>query len=241
MLKTNRLGAACLVLAFMPISSFAHAADLGGKPQREPVWSPQVSSYASPAIWTGVYAGLSAGYGWGTSEQEYDRNDNHGLASTSPEGVLAALTLGYNYDAGSGFVLGVEGDLGLLDLSADDKIVYDGHVYKTQFGPWWGTLRGRAGYAFDRTLIYGTAGAAFMGVDEVSIGNTPGETAHNKDTRSGWVVGGGVEHAFTPDTTFKIEYLHMDFGRYNGLSDNQETFYFDNTVDLVRAGVNYKF
>lgn len=185
MFTTFRLGAACLVLAFMPISSFAHAADLGGKAPREPVWQPQVSSYASPAIWTGVYAGLSAGYGWGTSEQEYDRNNNHGLASTSPEGVLAALTLGYNYDAGGGFILGVEGDLGLMDLTADDKVVYDGHIYKTHFGPWWGTLRGRAGYAFDRTLIYGTGGVAFMGVDEVSIGNTPGETATNKDTRSG--------------------------------------------------------
>ncbi len=234
------MGATCLVLAFVPISHVANAADLGGGP-REPQWVPQVSSYANPAIWTGLYGGISAGYGWGHSEQNYVRNDNHGLASTSPEGALAALTLGYNYDAGNGFILGLEGDLGLMDLSADDKIVYDGHIYKSQFGSWWGTVRGRAGYAIDRTLIYGTAGAAFMGVDEVSIGNTPGETAINRDTRSGWVVGGGVEHAFAPNATVKLEYLHMDFGKYNGLSDNQEPFYFDNQVDLVRAGVNYKF
>ena len=234
-------GAACFVLAFMTVSPFATAAAGGAKVPREPAWTPQTSSYASPAIWSGIYLGASIGYGWGDSEQEYDRNDNHGIASTSPEGVLAALTAGYNYDAGGGIILGIEGDLGLMDLTADDKVVYDGHIYKTHFGSWWGTLRGRAGYAFDNTLVYGTAGFAFMEVDEVSIGNTPGETATNRSARTGWVLGAGVEHAFAPNASVKLEYLHMDFGRYDGLSGNQETFYFDNTVDLVRAGVNYKY
>lgn len=235
------MGAICLVFAFMSIANVAAAADRSGKISPQPEWTPQVSSYSTPAIWTGFYAGLSLGYGWGASEQQYNRNGNHGLASTSPEGALAALTLGYNYDVGGGFIAGLEGDLGLMDVSADDKIVYDGHVYKTQFGPWWGTVRARAGYAFDRTLVYATGGAAFMAVDEVSIGNTPGETAINKDTRSGWVVGAGIEHAFAPNTSVKVEYLHMDFGSYHGFSDNQEDFAFKNEIDLVRLGVNYKF
>jgi len=29
--------------------------------------------------------------------------------------------------------------------------------------------------------------------------------------------------------------------RFNGLPDNREHFYFENDVDLVRVGVNYKF
>lgn len=236
---TKKMGVACLVLAFAPVSSFAVAADLGGGP-RTSSWEPAPQTYANPAIWTGLYAGISAGYGWGTSALDYDRA-GHGHASTDPSGALAALTLGYNYQAGSGFVLGAEADLGIMDLSASDKAVFDGHTYKSQFGPWWGTVRGRAGYAFDKTLVYGTAGAAFMGVDEIAIGNTPGETAINRDTRSGWVVGGGFEHAFASNATFKVEYLHMDFGSYDGLSGNQEAFSFENKIDLVRAGVNYKF
>ena len=250
MSKPTRRGAACLVLAFAAIfnfDTFALAAEKSKKrhfqPQPAPTssWTSDVIVTRTPAIWTGIYAGLSAGYGWGHSEQDYERNDNHGLASTSPSGGLGAVTLGYNYALANGFVIGAEGDLGLMDISADDKIVYDGHIYKTRFGPWWGTLRARAGYVFGDTLVYGTGGVAFMEVDEVSVGNTPGETALNEDWRTGYVVGAGIEHVLSPGMTAKLEYLHMDFGEYHGLSANQEPFYFDNRVDLIRAGLNFAF
>jgi outer membrane immunogenic protein len=102
-------------------------------------------------------------------------------------------------------------------------------------------LRGRAGYAFGDTLVYATGGVAFMDVDEVSIGNTPGETAVNEDWRTGYVLGAGVEQAIAPGMTAKLEYLHMDFGTYSGFSDNNEPFSFDNRVDLIRAGLNFAF
>lgn len=225
------------------VASAATAADLG-----KPGWTPRQTvpeqSYYEPArapIFQGLYWGASLGYGWGESEQNYDRNDNHGLASTEPEGALGSLTLGYNMRIAPQFLIGVEGDLGIMDVSADDKIVYDGHVYKTEFGPLWGTLRGRAGFVWERALLYGTAGLAFMDVDEVSIGNTPGETARNEDFRTGWVVGGGVEYALMPSITGKIEYLHMDFGSYEGLSANGESFSFENRVDVIRTGLNFTF
>lgn len=228
------------VLALVAAATPAIGADLGSRVVTRIDQSYPEESYR-PTIFRGLYWGLSLGYGWGESEQMYDRNDNHGIASTSPSGPLGALTIGYNWPVSSMFLLGLEVDLGMMDVSADDKIVYDGHVYKTQFGPWWGTMRGRAGILFDRALVYATGGVAFMGVDEVSIGNTPGETAHNKDLRSGWVVGAGLEYAFTPRMSGKIEYLHMDFGSYNGYSANREDFSFDNKVDLVRVGLNFKF
>ncbi|MEQ1719205.1 MAG: outer membrane beta-barrel protein [Hyphomicrobium sp.] len=244
-------GAACLVLAFAPISLFVTAAEAAStkKKKHNPPppaavssWQPEVAvTSAVPAIWTGIYAGLSGGYGLGRSEQHYDRNDNHGLASTSPSGGLAAVTLGYNWRLDNGFIVGAEGDLGIMDVSADDKIDYDGHTYKTSFGPWWGTIRARGGVVFGDNLIYATGGLAFMGVDEISVGNTPGETAVNKDTRSGWVVGAGIEHVFAPGMTAKLEYLHMDFGSYSGFSANNEDFSFNNRVDMVRVGINYGF
>lgn len=219
----------------------ALSADLGG-PRPAPR-QPVVEVYRDPGRydWSGTYFGLSAGYGWGTSEHSYDRGTNHGTASQSPEGWLGAVTLGYNYMLSPSLLVGIEGDLGLMSLDADDKVIFDGHVWKTHFGSTWGTLRGRLGFALDRLLIFGTAGVAFMGVDEVAIGDAAGQTAENTDFRSGWVVGGGVEYALTSSISTKIEYLHMDFGKYDGLSENREAFYFDNKVDVVRMGLNFKF
>lgn len=229
----------CVLVAAQPTPS--HAADLDGpRPRPIPVeeWSPR----GRASIWQGFYFGLSGGYGFGDSTQSYDRNDNHGLAITEPSGFVGSVTAGYNWRPSGGLVAGIEGDLGLMDVSADDKIVYDGHVYRTHLGPLWGTVRARLGLLLtERMLVYATGGGAFMQVDEVSIGNTPGETASNADFRAGWVVGAGAEYAFSDTASLKAEYLYMDFGRYEGFSANREGFYFENQVQVVRAGLNFKF
>lgn len=203
----------------------------------EPAWQPPPSP-----IWQGTYWGGSLGYGWGTSEHYYDRNDNHGLAETDPSGMLASLTLGYNTMWSPRLLVGLEADLGLWNLAADDKVIFDGHVWKSQLGPLWATIRARAGYLWsERTLLYATAGWAISEVDEVGYGDAAGQTATNESVRSGLAVGAGVEHALWDGMSAKIEYLHMDFGSYDGLSENRERYSFDNRVDLVRVGLNMKF
>ncbi|MEO1283125.1 MAG: outer membrane beta-barrel protein [Pseudomonadota bacterium] len=235
--------AACVLALPLAITAAsgttASAADLGGSLKDPP--APIDYAPTRPPIWQGTYWGASLGYGWGESEHYYDRGNNHGSAENDLEGGLASLTLGYNYLAAQGLLVGIEGDIGIMDLSADDKVIFDGHVWKSEFGSFWGTVRGRAGFLWGNTLFYGTGGWAFMEVNEVGIGDADGQTATNEDIRSGWVAGGGIEHAFSPGMTTKIEYLHMDFGSYDGLSENQEAYSFDNTVDLVRAGINFKF
>ena len=232
------LGALGAALLSVCVALPASATDLNG-PQPYPDGP---AERWRPSIWQGVYAGLSAGYGWGDSEHNYDRNDNHGTAHQSLGGWLGSVTVGYNHLLTPNLLVGVEGDLGFMDVKADDKVIFDGHVWKSQFGGLWGTVRARAGYLLgDRTLIYGTGGLAFMQVDEVGYGDAAGQTAWNNDFRTGWVIGGGLEYAISSKLTTKIEYLHMDFGRHNGLSENREPYYFDNTVDVVRAGVSFKF
>jgi len=193
-------------------------------------------------IWQGLYLGLSLGYGWGSSEHFYDRNNNHGTAQQSLTGGLGSVTMGYNYLISPSLLVGIEGDLGIMDLRADDKVIFDGHVWESQFGALWGTVRGRAGFLWNqRTLLYATAGLAFMQLDEVGYGDAAGQTAWNTDFRTGWVVGAGVEYALSSTMTAKLEYLHMDFGSYSGLSENREPYSFDNSVDLIRAGLSFKF
>jgi len=243
---SRRVYGTLFVLAFFLITyltvTAAHAADLKSKPKREQVSASEpLYEPIAPPIWQGLYWGASIGYGWGDSEHYYDRNNNHGTATTDLSGGLAALTLGYNYIWSPGFLVGLEGDIGVMDLSADDKVIFDGHIWKSEFGPLWGTVRARAGMMWGNSLIYATGGWAFAHVNEVGYGDARGQTAENEEVRSGWVLGAGVEHAISPGMTVKLEYLHMDFGRYDGLSENREDYYFDNKVDLIRTGLNFKF
>jgi len=115
-------------------------------------------------------------------------------------------------------------------------------------------LRGRFGYALDRFMIYGTAGAAFAGTDVSVTGPALGGTFTSSQTRTGWAAGVGGEWAAMVESwgavTFKVEYLHADFGNkqyFNpalvvaGGNATIVTRDVKLTDDMVRAGVNVKF
>src|SRR5581483_2090835 len=89
--------------------------------------------------------------------------------------------------------------------------------------PWFGTLRGRAGYAYNNFLFYATGGLAYGTLRAESLGLL-------SENRSGfgWTVGAGVEVGFAPHWNAKIEYLYVDLadrafsltGANNGLESN---------------------
>ena len=62
----------------------------------------------------------------------------------------------------------------------------------------------------------------------------------------GWVVGGGIEVAFRPNWSWKIEYNHIDLGT-NAFSFTQSGFSggvpldVKQNVDDVLIGINYRF
>ena len=72
---------------------------------------------------------------------------------------------------------------------------------------WLATVRGRAGFAWDRVLFYGTGGAAFGNVQAGRIG-----VPYASVTQTGWTAGAGVEWAFLPNWTAKVEYLYVNLG-----------------------------
>jgi outer membrane immunogenic protein len=189
------------------VSGAAIAADLPRGPS--PYYAP--ASYYS---WSGWYAGLNLGYQWG------DITNN----PTSPSGLLGGAQVGFNWQNG-GFVLGVETDLQLS--GADDTFA----PWKFS-NPWFGTLRGRLGYAMNNILIYGTGGFAYGDV----TGNFGGlDETH---TLTGWTIGAGMEVGFTPRWSAKAEYLYMDLGdrgyTVTGVNNGFET-------NILRFGVNYHF
>jgi outer membrane immunogenic protein len=150
-------------------------------------------------------------------------------------------------------MFGVEGDLDWSALKGSSSTaacaglgVTTGAACETQ-SEWLSTARVRAGYAFNRILIFATAGAA---IGDFQVALNPPATFLSVGPQLGWTVGAGIEFAFTDNWTAKVEYLYVDLGTVScpaGTSCPQanaagvSTASVSLTESLVRAGVNYKF
>jgi outer membrane immunogenic protein len=210
------------------------AADI---PTKAPIYSAPV---AAPLFnWTGFYVGVQGGYGWG------DSRFNDGVSSNwfDIDGWFAGATIGYNFQLTPNWVAGVEADLssGISGSFGPGNLGQpNGAGWGCGSGPcvtdikWFGTLRGRLGYAVNNWLLYGTGGFAW-GKLKSEIENTTDFVV--SDTNSGWTAGVGLEYAVSPVWTAKVEYLHVDLG----WTKTQGFFKSDTRFDLVRVGINYRF
>jgi len=221
-----------LSLAFLGLAALTTAASAADLPR--PVY--KAPAYVNPAFsWTGIYVGINGGYGWGNSSWT-------GTGVTTGDfriqGAMVGGTLGYNLQTGN-FVFGIEGDFDWSNIKGSTTTaVCAGGNCETK-NTWFGTARGRIGYAFDRILPYITGGAAF-GNEKLSTA----ASAVGTSTRVGWTVGGGVEFALTGAWSAKIEYLYADLGKATCDSAcNGGGVPFDATfkTNIVRAGINYRF
>src|SRR5438067_8094943 len=170
--------------------------------------------------WAGPYLGGNIGYAWGS----VDNNP------TKPSGFVGGVQAGYNLPTGSwqtgpSWVFGVEGDI--QAAGADDTFA----PWKFS-NPWFGTLRGRAGYAFSNVLFYGTAGLAFGELRAQTFGWTESHTT------AGWTAGVGAEVGFAPNWSAKLEYLYIDLSTSQFAITGVSNGY---SASVVRAGVNYHF
>jgi outer membrane immunogenic protein len=222
------------------VSATAFAADL---PSRK-----EAPVYIAPApvfSWTGFYVGAEFGGQWGKNTGSIvDNSTANTLASTgsyNTSGIVGGGLVGYNYQINQ-FVLGIEGDLtGSSNqgrFSATNAFGLSGVnvSQNTQYGFGAG-VRGRLGFAMDRTLIYATGGWAYETIDQTygnSLTNTFLQQKISTD-RSGYTVGGGVEYAFNYNWSARLEYRWTDYGKYvsnysNLLSASIQQHPTDNTV-----------
>ncbi len=171
-------------MALMTAASAANAADIyqGGGSIKD---TGPVVDYAPPITWTGFYIGANIGAAW-------DDTDDVELLDDSV--LIAGGHLGYNWQTSRNVVLGVETDLNFLD-----DVDY------------LATIRGRLGYAFGPTLLYATAGAAFIGFEDDGL--------FGDDSDTGWVVGGGVEYKLRDNWSLGAEGLYYSFEGDDGFED----------------------
>ena len=264
----------------------AAAADL-------PVFEPVPEAILAPVSydWSGFYLGVHGGYGWGDPDPELTIESDPALnppcgeciatlidREGSLDGFLGGAQIGYNAQLDR-FVVGIEGDASWSGIDGDEFVAttlpagvggigsraVDFESQASADVNWLATIRGRAGIALDRVLVFATGGAAVAEVESnytISItgGTQPsglplpivGRTFGFGDdkTLAAWTVGGGLEFAATQHVTIKAEYLFMDFDDIDSAAVDTENgslspFSYDAHTDVLlhtaKLGVNWKF
>jgi len=202
-------------------------------------------------LWTGFYAGVNVGGGFGSSRNAFNIA-GFGLPSfeTQLAGAVGGAEAGYNWETGP-WVVGLEASFegsglsgartapclppfcGALTASYEQKL------------DWFGTLRPRLGYAVGNWLLYATGGGALgeVGADATASAGSFTATDRRSQTRAGWTAGGGVEVELARNWSARIEYLHVDLGSgattylsYPPISNASRV-----SANVFTAGVNYHF
>lgn len=70
--------------------------------------------------------------------------------------------------------------------------------------------------------------------------NGPFNSFSEKNTKTGWTIGAGLEQALTDHWSAKVEYLYVDL-RDQTIDYGSSNTVFDNTFNAVKIGMNYKF
>jgi outer membrane immunogenic protein len=227
-------------LCLVPIAASAADLPMKARPYSPPPPPP-------PFSWNGFYIGASAGAIW----QDSTGTDKDGWffapgtdSGLSGAGFIGGVNMGYNWQFAPNWVFGIEADI--AGTSVDDTNNYN--VWGENLGvssklTGLGTVRARFGYAWDRTLLYATGGWAYGHVKNAfNYPAYPDEGASSNNWRSGWTVGGGLEYAFTPNWTARVEGLYVDLGNSDaGTNISGCRFGFKNHYGIARVGVNYKF
>ncbi len=187
-----------------------------------------------PAMWTGFYAGINGGGGWGEQVLEYSPTTFTGV---TPGGGFGGGQIGYNWQGalgGGNTVFGIEADFRGGDIY-NQLIDAAGNSFKSELD-YFGTVRARLGYASDRSLYYVTGGLAYGGLkNQAEIGGTNYSTS---PVAVGYVAGAGVEMKTGRNWSMKVEYQYMNLGANDPLPAGSSKAA-DDDYQTVRLGLNY--
>lgn len=244
----------------------ASAADLPMKAPPAPI--PVVAAYN----WTGWYVGGNVGYGWGRPSDPdisfvdpgalvgfdtYFGSGGNVMPNLHPKGIIGGGQVGYNYALSRSWVAGLVADFqgsGMKD-SATNTVTPLGLPTTLQSNSeqidWFGTVRGKLGYAQNNWLLYATGGLAYGRVATSGSFTIPGAlnfTGSDSTTKVGWAAGGGVDYGLTANWIIGVEYLYVDLGRVSYMESQPAvapgaslTISNRASAQIVRGSLDYKF
>ncbi len=202
--------------------------------------------------WSGLYIGGHAGAVISDYSGFYDTADVVGPANLNNldnTGFLGGIHAGYNFMSGH-WVFGVEGDVSLA--AADEAFLGPEPAPR---GPdpvsieleYLASIRGRVGYAYDRTFVYATGGVGFAGTELTITETLTGVTGVASYDHTGWVAGLGGAYAFSQRWIARAEWLYYGFNDSSPIpaatftdADAADVYTLDN-INVIRVGLSYKF
>jgi outer membrane immunogenic protein len=234
---------AVVLIAAVSAIAFIQSASAADMPAKAPVVKAPV---AIAPTWTGFYLGIAGGYGWGSTQHTNEFNGINSGTDNNLRGGIFGGTYGYNWQSGP-LVLGFEGDIswsGIKDTFTDNN--NSGFCSPATSScvtdlKWLGTDRARIGYAWDRWLVYATGGVAYGSVNAYIQNASQTNETH---TRTGSVLGGGVEAMLAPNWSAKLEYLYVNLGDKTNYHFAPSSGIGEKVLvrsSIVRLGVNYHF
>jgi len=200
---------ASAVMGALTLAHPALAADLG---TRVPMKSPPL---VAPTMfsWTGCYVGAHVGGGWGEKRVSAPALAPGISATGDSSGFLGGGQVGCNLQIGGNWVIGVEADASAANIEGDITQTVLGITGTAQAQTdWLASATGRIGWSWDRWLIYVKGGAAWAGDKYSAFIPVFNEFLEASETRTGWIVGAGLEWAFWNNWSAKAEYNYYDFG-----------------------------
>lgn len=214
----------------------AHAADAVVYDVPDPV-APVVPEVYN---WTGWYIGAFGGIGAGDIDFDAAGGGTTGSLDISGSGAIGGGQIGADYQMGN-WVFGAVADIAATNFGGEVTTTGGfGTGYAESRLDYLGTVRGRIGYAFDRTLFYGHGGWAYGQVENtVSAGGTT--LFSGEEHRNGYTVGLGVEHAFTDRLSFQTEYSYVDLGDDEVFNNGALAVNEDVRFHTIKAAINFRF
>ena len=249
--RAGRLAATAFAW-FVGATFAALAADLPAPP---PIYK---AAPLPPYDWTGFYAGGNLGAGWsGLGAPNF--SDTLGSTFTVPTNTQFAggAQVGVNYQFWGGVVIGAEAMFDWLTVSHNNPVTATdptGTVaanINTSDARWATTATGKLGYAWDRVLIYGKGGAAWVATanPSISVTGVPASfTGVNNTTASTWTAGFGLEWAFYSNWSVRAEYDFIALPTQTlTVAPATPTFggdvitFNNRNLSIFTAAINYKF
>ncbi len=202
-------------------------------PPAPPVPARATSPFAGP------YVGGSIGYAFNGNDQVGESLNDVYIAdfgTLGNEGFFGGVHAGYRH-VYNRFVFGAEVGADLSDIGS--SVTVDG-VQSTMSFDHLLTAKGQLGYlAAPNLMVYGTAGVAHADINYSIIGMGSGLTSN--DSRTGYLVGGGVEYLMTEDWSVRGEYTYTNFGKYHPSDEAGYSTAATPDFHAVRLGVNFNF